>query len=331
MYHVPLSREGRQFGMGRVTVVGSYVLALTMDTDRLPLEGETVRGRNYQECDGGKGSNMAACAARLGAQAAIIAKVGRDSFGQRFVAMLADEGVSREAVLYSENFSTAVGFIIFNSQGTNAIVIDMAANGDLTPHDVAAHEDLIRQSDVLLSPLEIPLETALAAAQLSHRHGKKFILNPAPATDLRGHDLSPLFALTPNETEARVCLGLSPNDATPDETLARRLLDLGPAHVMLTRGAAGVLWASHDGLQSMPAATVTTLDAVGAGDAFNAGLAVGLSEQRPLVEALALGVTTASLSTEKRLTIPSYPRREEVNPRVQAVLAGCHALPHPVR
>jgi ribokinase len=311
--------------MGRVTVVGSYVLALTMDTDRLPLVGETVLGRNYQVTDGGKGTNMAACAARLGAQAAIIAKVGRDSFGERFVCLLRDEGVSQQAVLYSEKFSTAVGFIIFNSHGTNAIVIDMAANGDLTPADIAAQEELIQQSDVLLSPLEIRFETAMAAARLSHRHGKKFILNPAPALDLRGHDLSSLFALTPNETEARVCLGLSPDDPTPDEKLALRLLELGPEHVMLTRGAAGVLWASRDGIQSMPAAKVTTLDAVGAGDAFNAGLAVGLSEGRSLVEAIALGVTTASLSTEKRLTVPSYPKREEVNPRMRDVLEGCHA------
>jgi ribokinase len=184
---------------------------------------------------------------------------------------------------------------------------------------------LIKRSDVLLSPLEIRLETAMAAARLGARHGKKCILNPAPAVDLRGHDLSSLFALTPNETEARVCLGLSPDDATRDEVLARRLLDLGPQHVMLTRGAAGVMWASRDGIQLMPAPRVATLDAVGAGDAFNAGLAVGLSEERPLPEAIALGVTTASLSTEKRLTIPSYPRREEVNPRIQAVLEGCHA------
>jgi ribokinase len=311
--------------MGRVTVVGSYVLALTMDTDRLPLLGETVLGRNYQAVDGGKGSNMAACAARLGAHSTILAKVGRDSFGERFLSLLADEGVSPEAVLYSEKFSTAVGFIIFNSQGSNAIMIDTAANGDLTPADVAANEDLIKRSDVLLSPLEIRLETAMAAARLGARHGKKCILNPAPAVDLRGHDLSSLFALTPNETEARVCLGLSPDDATRDEVLARRLLDLGPQHVMLTRGAAGVMWASRDGIQLMPAPRVATLDAVGAGDAFNAGLAVGLSEERPLPEAIALGVTTASLSTEKRLTIPSYPRREEVNPRIQAVLEGCHA------
>jgi ribokinase len=311
--------------MGKVTVVGSYVLALTMDTDRLPLEGETVRGRNYQPTDGGKGTNMAACASRLGAQAAIVCKVGRDSFGERFVSLLETEGVSQEAVLYSEKFSTAVGFIIFNSHGTNAIVIDMAANGDLSPADVASQENLIRQSDVVMSPLEIPFETAMAGARLGYRYGKPAILNPAPAMDLRGHDLSSLFALTPNETEARVCLGLAPDDRTPDEQLARRLLELGPQHVMLTRGAAGVIWASRDGVQSMPAARVNTLDAVGAGDAFNAGLAVGLSEQRPLVEAIALGVTAASLSTEKRLTIPSYPYREEVNPRVQGVLEGCHA------
>ena len=80
---------------------------------------------------------------------------------------------------------------------------------------------------------------------------------------------------------------------------------------MLTRGEKGVLWASAAGLQSVPALPVQVVDSVGAGDAFNAGLAVGLSEGRPVLEAIALGVTAASLSTQHRETIESYYRRAE--------------------
>jgi len=306
--------------MGKVTVVGSYIVALVMDTDRIPVEGETVLGRNYHTTHGGKGSNMACCAARLKADTAFMGKIGKDSFGDDFLSLLKKEGVSEKGVLYAEKLPTAVGFIIFSSKGTNSIVIDIAANGDFSANDIESNKDLIESSDVILSPLEIPLETALAAAKVAKAKGKKSILNPAPALDLRNYDLSDVFILTPNETEGRVCLGMEPDADISDEDLANALLGLGAENVMLTLGPKGVLWTSAAGMRAIPALEVDVVDSVGAGDAFNAGLAVALSDNQPIAEAIALGVTTASLSTQKRETIESYPYREEVNKRKQEVL-----------
>jgi ribokinase len=312
--------------MGEVTVVGSYIVALVMDVDRIPLEGETVVGHNYHTTHGGKGSNMAACAARLGATVTFHGKIGRDEFGAGFLRLLQDEGVKRHAVLFSDVLPTAVGFVVFSSRGTNLIIIDRGANGDFLPIDVDAHADEIRRADVSLSPLEIPLSTALAAARVAKAAGKKFILNPAPAEDLRQHDLSAVFALTPNERESRTCLGLRPDDAISDHETAGRLLALGVEHVMMTRGEKGVLWASRAGSRVVPALPVKVVDSVGAGDAFNAGLAVGLGEDKPVLEAIALGVTAASLSTQRRETIESYVRRAEVDSRVGEVLGAAQAF-----
>jgi ribokinase len=312
--------------MGKVTVVGSYIVALVMDVDRIPLEGETVVGRNYHTTHGGKGSNMAACAARLGAEASFLGKIGRDAFGEGFLRLLENEGVRRDAVLYSEQRPTAVGFIIFSTRGTNLIVIDRGANGDFLPADVEAHAGVVQQADVSLSPLEIPLETALAGAKVAQAAARKFILNPAPAVDLRGQDLSCVFALTPNEREGRVCLGLAPDAPISDHEVARRLLESGPQHVMLTRGEKGVLWASPGELRTVPALPVKVVDTVGAGDAFNAGLAVGLSEGKTVLEAIVLGVTAASLSTRRRETIASYARRDEVDAHAGKVLQAARAL-----
>ena len=306
--------------MGRVTVVGSYIVALVMDTDRIPVEGETVIGRNYHTTHGGKGSNMAVCSARLGATATFMGKIGRDSFGEAFISLLRQEGVNQSGVLYSDHLPTAVGFIVFSSKGTNLIVIDIAANGDFLPRDIEDNSNIIESSDVIISPLEIPLETALAAAEVAKANGIKSILNPAPALDLQRSDLSNVFAITPNETEGRVCLGLNPDDPIADKDLAKALLDLGVENVIVTSGAKGVIWASEEGVQVIPALKVNVVDSVGAGDAFNAGLAVGLSEKRPLAEAIALGVTAASLSTQKRETIDSYLYREEVHKRISEVL-----------
>ena len=308
--------------MSRVTVVGSYIVALVMDMERLPVEGETVTGRNFHTTHGGKGSNMAVAAARLGAEVNFLGKIGRDGHGQAFLDLLQQEGVGAQGVMTSDTSPTATGIIFFTDSGTNAIVIDRGANGELTPDDVARQRGLIGVDDIVVSPLEISLVTARSAAERTRQQGGKAILNPAPAQDLRHEDLSAFFALTPNETEARVCLGLAPDDGTPDEVLADRLLDLGAPHVIITLGAQGALWASRAGQRRIPALRVKPIDMVGAGDAFNAGLAVGLSEGRPLLEAICLGVTAASLSTEKRETIASYPRRAEVDARLGEVLAA---------
>jgi ribokinase len=306
--------------MNRVVVVGSYIVALVMDMDRLPVEGETVMGRNFHTTHGGKGSNMAVAAARLGAETHFVGKIGRDAHGQGFQDLLRDEGVAAHGVMISETSPTATGIILFSARGTNAIVIDKGANGELAPSDIEAH--FIGSGDIVISPLEIPLDAARAAAELTKRLGGKAILNPAPALDLRREDLSAFFAVTPNESEARVCLGLEPNDPIPDEVLAERLLDRGAPHVIITLGAGGALWASKAGKRRIPALKVNAIDVVGAGDAFNAGLAVGLAENKPLIEAIALGITAASLSTEKRETIASYPRRDEVERRVKEILTA---------
>ncbi len=306
--------------MGRVTVVGSYIVALVIDTDCIPLEGQTVVGRNYHSTHGGKGSNMAVSAARLGAQSGFIGKIGLDSFGKDFVRLLRREGVNADGVLYSDELPTAVGIIIFSTRGTNAIVIDMAANAAFLPEDVEAQHEIIAASDVIISPLEIPLESALGAARLARKAGAKTILNPAPAADLRYSDLSSIYALTPNEIEGRICLGLDAVDPIGDADLAVRLLELGAENVILTLGAKGVIWACQGSVRKIPSLEVNAVDTVGAGDAFNAGLATGLSERRPLLEAIALGVTAASLSTRHRETIDSYPYRPEVDAAIHEVL-----------
>jgi len=306
--------------VGKVTIVGSYIVALVMDTDRIPLEGETIIGRNYHTTHGGKGSNMAVCAARLGAESAFLGKIGKDSFGEGFIELMKSERVNHDGILYSEQLPTAVGWIIFSSQGTNAIVIDVAANGEFSTDDIINNKGFITSSDVIISPLEIPLLTALKAAQIARPKGVKTILNPAPAVDLRNNDLSSIFALTPNETEGRVCLGLDPDDNISDQDLAVALLELGVENVILTRGALGVLWASKGGIKEISALNVKVVDSVGAGDAFNAGLAVGLSENKSIIDAIKLGISAASLSTQKRETIESYPYRDEVDKNVGSVV-----------
>ena len=226
----------------RIAVIGSYAIALVMDVDRWPHEGETILATNFRQTYGGKGSDMAVQAARLGAEVHFIGRIGDDDFGRDFSALLAREGIHRDHLRVTPERATGAGFIIKNPAGANMITVDMGANQLFDANDLAAAESTIAACQVMLIQLEIPLATALQAATLGKRHGLRVIFNPAPAQDLSRIDLSAIDILTPNENEARVCLGLSADDPLAEEEIGRRLLARGCRAVAITLDRAARCW-----------------------------------------------------------------------------------------
>ncbi|MEN5074714.1 ribokinase [Isoptericola cucumis] len=296
----------------RLTVVGSYAKALVMTVDRLPEAGETLLGREYRETYGGKGSDMAVQAARLGADVTYVGAVGDDAHGAEFRALLAAEGVDGSRVTVDPEAPTGVGFIVKDTAGRNLIVVDKGANDRLVPQVLDESADALRGADVVLAQLEVPLASALHALGVARSAGVTTVLNPAPAVDLRGVDLTQVDVLTPNEHEARVALGLAPGDPTPVEQLARRLLALGPRAVVVTRGEDGALVVDAAGAAPVATPTVDVVDSNGAGDSFNAALAVALGEGRDLREGAGFAGVVAALCCEHWETVPSYRTRAEV-------------------
>ena len=300
-----------------VVVIGSYLVALVMEVDRLPRAGETLIGRNFLQTDGGKGSNMAVQAARLGASTQFVGCVGDDDYGRSFEQLLEREGVGAAHLKRRREAPTGAGFIVLGSAGENLITIDIGANALFSPADVDEAANIMRPPSVVLTQLEIPLPTALHAMKRGAEQGCTTILNPAPAHDLRGHDLAAVSFLTPNETEARVCLGLQPDEPGDERELGERLLRLGCGCVVITQGERGCLVVRPEGAVQIPAFPVAAVvDTTGAGDSFNASLAVALSEGMPLEEAVRFANAAAGLSCTQLDTVPSFPARE----RVEAVI-----------
>ncbi|SKC66818.1 ribokinase [Krasilnikoviella flava] len=302
----------------RLTVVGSYAKALVMTVDRLPGPGETLLGQEYRETFGGKGSDMAVQAARLGAEVTYVGAVGDDAHGAEFRALLAAEGVDGTRVTVDPTAPTGVGFIVKDTAGRNLIVVDKGANDRLSPEVLDASADVLRAADVVLAQLEIPLGSALHGLAVARSAGVATVLNPAPAVDLRGVDLSAVDVLTPNEHEARVALGLPPSDPTPVAELARRLRALGPRAVVVTCGGAGAVVVDDAGSTAVPPVAVDVVDSNGAGDSFNAALAVALGEGQDLAAAAGFANAVAALCCEGWETVPSYRTREDV----EAFLGG---------
>ena len=318
--------KGRGREGAKVCVLGSFAEALVMTAERLPQPGETVLGRDYRETFGGKGSDMAVQAARLGAAVSFLGVVGDDAFGRGFLDLMRAEGVDVSYCRVAGEVRSGVGMVIKDAEALNLIAVDPGANALFSREDVDAGRAAIAACDVLLAQLEIPLDTALYGLALGRELGVTTVLNPAPAVDLRGVDLSFVDVITPNETEARVSAGLPPGSALPDRSVAALLAERGPGAVVITGGGRGAEIFAGGLHERVAAPKVQVVDSNGAGDSFNAGLAVGLGEGLPLPEATRFAVAVATLSCTRWETVPSYHRRDEV----ESYLAGA-AVPRSAR
>jgi len=275
----------------KVFVVGSFVVGLTIRIPRMPVLGEALIGDEFDMGPGGKGTNQAVAAARLGAQVGLLACIGDDIFSTLEDELFSEEGIARDHIHKIPGANTAVGFVHLIPSGENWIVGHLGANLLMQPEHVDAAAEEIASSDIVLTQYEVPPVVVQRALQLGREHGRQTIWNPAPAQPVTRDFLELVDVLTPNETELRILLDLAPDDQTPDEELAKRLLDMGAGAVVATLGQQGAMIVTSDGVDRVPAVSgVEVVDVTGAGDSFNAGLAVGLGQGMPLRDAVAQGV-----------------------------------------
>jgi ribokinase len=298
-----------------ITVVGSFAVGMTMRTSHMPIFGETLIGSDFDMGPGGKGSNQAVGTARLGAESYFAGIIGADKLGDIAAELYAAEGVNTGYLHRTREMATGVGFIILNQAGENGIILDMGANELMDGTFVDGLESQIAQSDVVISVLEIPVAAAARAMELGRKHGVRTLLNPAPAAPLDEAVLRNIDVLTPNETELRILLGLPPDDPTPTSDLARQLQARGVQTVVVTMGDQGALILTDDTVVRVTGLSVEVVDTTGAGDAFNAGLAVALAEGRALMEAVRFATCAGALACTRLGVIPALARRETVDRR----------------
>ncbi|HTL28266.1 MAG TPA: ribokinase [Tepidisphaeraceae bacterium] len=295
-----------------VTVVGSFCVDILIRADRLPVWGETLIGRDFYLGPGGKGGNQAAGVARMGATTHFITAVGEDRFAQLAFDLARAEGIALDGICVMPGATTSVGFGLLDPAGRSACITDLAALARMDAALVDRFEAQIAASDVVLTMLENPLEAAARAMHLGRKHKKLTILNPAPAVALSDEILADCDIVTPNESELRVLLGLSPDSGGDDIDLARRLRLRGIKTLIVTRGGRGALVLSDQGEAQIPGVKVDVVDTTGAGDAFNAALAVALAEKIPLKRAIELANCAGALACTKLGSIPAMGNRAAV-------------------
>ena len=284
--------------MRDIVVVGSLNLDISVRAEHLPRPGETVRASDLQLGPGGKGLNQALAAARLGGRVHMVGCVGADTFSQIPLEALRQAGIDTALVASLQDEHTGTALISVDAvTGQNAISVAAGANKRVTPDQVLAAEAAFRSSSVLMTQLELPLETVEAALELARANSLVTLLDPAPFRELPDAILRKVDILTPNETEAESLSGTRVDDVESGATAGAALCARTGGDVIVTLGERGCVWVHTNGSEHVPAPRVEPVDTTGAGDAFNGALAVALADDRPLPEALEHAVRAGTAAT----------------------------------
>ena len=322
------SMKGRR---PRVCVVGSFVIDLVFKVNHRPGPGETMLADDFGMFLGGKGFNQAVGAGRLGADVCIVGRVGRDPFGDMFIAKLQQDGICLSGVTRDAEAGTAIATPVVDENGQNSIIAAPRANMRVTPDDVLAAEEQIAAADVLMLQFEIPLAASRIAAEIARRHETLVLLDPAPVrhgTDGESRNQNPetriqncmpehsttrpldhfyIDYLVPNEIEAHMLTGRM----TPEEAGAALLPETRHG-VVISLGAQGAMAVDRAALSRFPAHKVRVVDTTGAGDAFRAGLAVKIAEGASLGEAVRFSNACGALACTIMGAEPSMPMLDAV-------------------
>lgn len=302
----------------RIAVVGSLNMDLVVQTSRIPKPGETILGAgDLQRIPGGKGANQAYGAAKLGADVAMVGRIGNDMFGESLRISLKEVGINIRHVTCDSNASTGVAIIVVEDSGQNSIVVSSGANKHVSLKDISQAEDVIQSADLLLLQLEIPLPAVYKAAQLARHHGVSVVLNPAPAQPLPADLLSMVDILIPNETETTILSGCEVDTDDGIEKAAAELRQSGVMIVIMTRGSRGSILITDNEVTNFPAFQIKPVDTTAAGDAFVSSFAVAFAEGKSLHEAVRFGNAAGALTSMKLGAQPSMPSRGELGGFIQ--------------
>ncbi len=298
--------------VNEIVVAGSLNMDLVVRAERMPRAGETIAGREFYTIAGGKGANQAVAAARLGARVAMVGRVGRDAFGPRLIHGLQAQGVDISHVCLEPDVPTGIATILVDQAGENRIIVVAGANGLMGAADFAAAASQIRETQLLVMQLEIPLAAVKDGLDLASRFGIPVMLNAAPAQEMPAALLRKVRYLVVNESEASLLAGCQVVDLPTAEQAAVSLRRSGAAAVIVTLGKAGALLADEDGILHVPAPVVSVVDSTAAGDAFIGGLAISLVRGLDWSGALRFANYAGALAVTRLGAQTSLPTREEV-------------------
>ena len=294
-----------------VVVFGSINLDLTIEVPHLPVKGETVVGDRFFSAAGGKAANQAVAISKLGIPVSLVGQVGKDTFGQTLIEGLQAAGVDTAGIIVNPHSYSGIASIVVDSTGANTIACAGGANNLVRETELQQFKLLLPQAKIALLELGIPVATVLAAAREAKAQGCLLILDPAPVIAHLPEELFGLVdVITPNEIEASQLVGFTVDGVTTARQAASLLHQMGVKHVIITLGEKGCFYSSEQENFWVKPLSVSVIDTVAAGDAFNGGLVAALASGKSLAEAVQWGTVGGALAVTRNGAQSSLPSKD---------------------
>lgn len=296
----------------KIVVAGSSNTDMVVKVPHIPAPGETVLGTDFMTIPGGKGANQAVAAARAGGSVTFIASVSDDSFGKQSIENYRNEGIDISFIKVQPGTYSGIALINVAEGGENSIAVAPGANSRLLPEDIYRFEEAFDNAKIVLVQLEIPMNTVEALAEISHKKGIPFILNPAPGALLSEQLLKKVSIITPNETEAALITGREKFIEEDVPKMADEIFTKGTSNVIITLGSRGVYVKSFGFDGFAEGYKVSAVDTTAAGDVFNGTLAAAIASGMDLMKAVDFAQRAAAISVTRMGAQPSAPLLEEI-------------------
>jgi ribokinase len=299
-------------GNARIALLGSLNLDLVLHMPRMPAAGETLSSDSSAIFCGGKGANQAVACARMGADVAMIGRLGDDPSATMLRASLTAEGIDDKGVVTTANTASGTAVILLTPDGQNRIMLIGGANAAVSAADIAGQAAAFDGAKLLICQLETPMDAVAAAIDYARAQGIPVLLNPAPARELPAELIAKIDYLIPNESEATLLTGIAVDGLDSALAAAQALRGQGARNVIVTLGASGILILDENGHRHLPALHAKVVDTTAAGDSFIGGFATGIVEGLPLDEAAVLGLRAARICVGRAGAQAALPYRSEV-------------------
>lgn len=296
--------------MKKVVVVGSINMDLVTRCKRAPKGGETLFGEEFSQVPGGKGANQAVAIGKLGTNVIMLGKIGKDSFGKDMLVSMEKNGVNIQHIEEGEK-ATGIAKIIVEESGQNRILVVAGANSEVDKEYVDRHLAAIKESDIVVTQLEIPIETVEYTLKKAKEFGKITILNPAPARGLSDEIIKNSDFIIPNESELALITGMAVETEEEIKKAGKKLLDMGVKNLIITLGSKGSLHLNRDKCEFHSTYKVKAIDTTAAGDSFIGGVVRELNGDN-ISEAIEFGTKVSAIAVTKKGAQTSIPTIEEV-------------------
>ena len=262
-----------------------------MQVATLPAPGHTVLGGSFLQISGGKGANQAVAAKRAGGTVVLHAALGDDAYGDELLSQYVGSGIDCSNVIRVPNCPTGTAVIVVDGRGENLIAVASGANVH-----VSSPPPMNNVGAYLLQG-EISPEAIFKTIDVAYENNIPVIFNNAPVLPIPARYRAGIHVLIVNEHEASMMTDSVVNDRPSAECAAEVLTRQGFRLVIITLGAAGIVWSCGEVVSFQPAFIVNPVDTTAAGDTFCGAFAARFVAGDSLTDAMQYASAAAALST----------------------------------